>query len=190
MADVNEHVIEEAGSRGETLLATDLIRLIERYDTGPGVPQPRLNDYVEFLGDNGFDEETLRSGLDQRVTDSRSWTDEESIYELENGDISAYPQRWHDELAGVNDIASYVAVMTTDPENSEDAYQSGGIGEGVPEGVLVKAATVFGDYDYDLAKGELDKLRKEGYLGADADQHPSARILLTEKGRETLEERR
>jgi len=183
--NVSDVVLDEALSRGETLILHDLLRLIERYDTGPGVPNETLDAYIDALGDSRFNESALREGLESRLVDTNVWVDESSVYQLDSG-FSAFPPRWHDELTGERDLTQYVATMTTAVEGGSEGYAHGGRGQGVPQKLLFDTATVFGGFSYAEAKNEAVRLRDVDLLTADADQHPNARVQLTPAGAERL----
>jgi len=183
--NVSDAVLDEAISRGETLIVHDLLRLIERYDTGPGVPTETLDAYLNALGQNRFNESALREGLDARLCEADLWTGESAVYQL-NGGVSAFPPRWHDELVGERDLTQYVATMTTAVEDGSEGYAHGGRGQGVPEKLLQDTATVFGGYSYAEARQELVRLRDIDLLTAGADQHPNARVQLTLAGADRL----
>ena len=183
--DISDLVLDEAASRGETLTMHELLRLIERYDTGPGVPTETLDSYLRALGNSRFNESALRDGLDRQLADAEVWHDESTVYQL-NGGVSAFPPQWHDELTGERDLTQYVATMTTAVEGGSEGYAHGGKGAGVPEKLFQETATVFGGYSYDEAKQELVRLRDLDLLSAGADQHPNARVQLTTAGADRL----
>jgi len=183
--DISDVALDEAASRGETLTIHDLLRLIERYDTGPGVPVETVDAYIDALGSSRFNESALRDGLDRQLAETDDWRDELTVYQLD-GSLSAFPPRWHDELTGQQDLTQYVATMTTAVEGGSEGYAHGGRGAGVPEKLLQETATVFGGYSYDEARRELVRLRDNDLLVAGADQHPNARVQLTTAGAERL----
>ena len=183
--DTSDVVLGEAASRGETLTMHDFLRLIERYDTGPGVPTETLEHYLRALGNSRFNESALRAGLDRQLAETDDWRDETTVYQLDGG-VSAFPPRWHDELAGEQDLTQYVATMTAAVEGGSEGYAHGGRGAGVPEKLLQETATVFGGYSYDEARRELVRLRDIDLLTAGADQHPNARVRLTTAGADRL----
>ena len=178
-------VLDEAASRGETLTIHDLLRLIERFDTGPSVPDDRLDSYIRALGAGKFDEAALRDGLDTRLVDAAEWQSKTAVYRLD-GEVSAFPPRWHEDLTGETDLTRYVATMTTAVDGGSERYARGGHGDGVPEDLLLDTAVVFGGYSYKEAMDTVDRLRDEDRLTAGADQHPNARIRLTSAGAEQL----
>jgi hypothetical protein len=179
--DVSNAVLDEAASRGETLTIHDLLRLIERFDTGPGITEQRLDSYITVLGKSKFNEDALRDGLDTRLVDADEWQTETEVYHLDGG-VSAFPPRWHEDLAGEDDLTRYVATMTAAVDGGSEEYAHGGHGDGVPEKLLLDTAVIFSDYTYGEAMDEVDRLREEDLLTADADQHPNARIQLTPTG--------
>jgi len=183
--DISDAVLEEAASRGETLTIHDLLRLIERFDTGPGVAEDRLDSYIAGLSNSGFDEAAIRNGLDRRLTDADEWHTETAVYHVD-GEVSAFPSRWHEDLAGEKDIMRYAATMTAAVDGGSEGYAHGGHGDGVPEKLLLDTAVTFGDYEYSEAMDEVDRLRHEDLLTADADQHPTSRVQLTPAGAEHL----
>ena len=178
-------VLDEAASRGETLTIHDLLRLIERFDTGVGVSDDRLDSYVRALGAGKFNESALRDGLNTRLVNADEWESETAVYEVDDR-ISAFPLRWHEDLAGVTDLTRYVATMTAAVDGGSKGYAHGGRGGGVPGKLLLDTAVVFGGYTYKEAMDEVDRLREADRLTADADQHPNARIRLTPAGAEHL----
>jgi len=113
-------VLDEAASRGETLTIHDLLRLIERFDTGVGVSDDRLDSYVRALGAGKFNESALRDGLNTRLVNADEWESETAVYEIDDG-ISAFPLRWHEDLAGATDLTRYVATMTADADQHPNA---------------------------------------------------------------------
>ena len=124
-------VLDETASRGETLTIHDLLRLIERFDTGVGVSDDRLDSYVRALGAGKFNESALRDGLNTRLVNADEWESETAVYEVDDR-ISAFPLRWHEDLAGVTDLTRYVATMTAAVDGGSEGYAHGGHGDGVP----------------------------------------------------------
>ena len=183
--DLSNAVLDEAASRGETLTIHDLLRLIERFDTGGGVAEERLDSYLSGLGEGKFDESALREGLDRRLVDSDGWEGESAVYDVDDG-ISAFPPRWHEELDGEGDLTQYVATMTAAVDGGSEGFAHGGRGGGVPEKLLLDTAVVFGGCTYKEAMDEVDRLRDADLLTAGADQHPNARIRLTPEGAKQL----
>jgi hypothetical protein len=183
--DLTDAVLDEAASRGETLTIHDLLRQIERFDTGPGVPDDRLDRYIDALGNSRFNESALREGLDRRLVDAEAWQSGTEVYRLDGG-VSAFPPRWHEDLTGETDLTRYVATMTTAVDGGSEEYARGGHGDGVPEKLLLDTAVIFGGYSYKEAMDAVDRLRDEDLLDAGADQHPNARVRLTPEGAEHL----
>lgn len=183
--DLSDAVLDEAASSGETLTIHNLLRLIERFDTGPGVPDNRLDRYLTALGNSRFNESVLREGLDKRLVDAEAWQTDTSVYRL-NGGVSAFPPQWHGDLTGETDLTRYVATMTSAVDGGSEEYAQGSHGDGVPENLLLDTAVIFGGYTYAEAMAEVDRLREEDLLDAGADQHPNARLRLTPAGADHL----
>jgi hypothetical protein len=185
--DLSESVLEAAFDRGETLLVDDLIALAERADENadgaPGVTSDRLVAYVEELSRRGLavDPDGVRTAVEERAVESETWVDADALYHVGDGRVSIYPRRWYDELAGETDLTRYVAVVLDDVGDSESAFAQGGAGPGVPERVLLSVAGVAGGLTRDEAKAELERLRDEGVVVEDADQHPNARVRLVDE---------
>lgn len=193
MSEFNEHVLEEAGSRGEKLVIDDLVLLIERYDgdDGPGVTIDRVEAYAERLAaqDAPVNPDKVRPAIEERLTDAENWSTEAAasgtwfgsgtLYEVGDDRVSTLPARWHDELAGSTDLTRYLEVILTDADGGD--FDSGGNDSGVPETVLVNAATVLGGLSPGQAREQLADLHAEGVVTESADQHPNARIHLADR---------
>lgn len=187
MADTEpaEDVIETAEKQGESLLTGDLLLYIERYhdDGRPGVNDELVDSYVALLDERGFfprGPEGMLEQIDDNRTGSETWRGEDAFYTVGEGRISTYPLRWHEELGPDDDIRAFVAVLHEGIEAADEGTDSGGAGTGVPQQLLVDAATVIGDYERQNALGELKEWRDRDELVTDADQHPDGRVQLTE----------
>lgn len=187
MVDTNQQVIEEARQRGETLTSRELLLLIERYHRpeGPGVDGELLDAYDDAAARDDiipYKEGQLREAVERKLTDEETWVDEESYYPVGDGRVSAFPAAWHDKLSDTNDLRAYVDLIGEEMGRSgtDSDSQSGGIGTGVPEGLLLKAVTAIGGLDQETVKSRLEEHRDAGELVEDADQHPNARIHLPE----------
>lgn len=187
MVDTNQQVIEEARQRGETLTSRELILSIEQYHRpeGPGVDQELLEAYdAEVARDDiiPYEEGQLLDAVERRLADDESWVDEETYYPVGDGRVSAFPAAWHDTLGETTDLRAYVDVIGEGMGRSgTDAdSQRGGIGTGVPEGLLLEAAAAIGGLDQETVKSRLEEHRDAGELVQDADQHPDARVHLPE----------
>lgn len=193
MSEFNEHVLEEAGSRGEKLLVDDLVLLIERYESknGPGVAIDRVVAYGERLAEQNapVKPDKIRPAIDERLTDSDEWAGDAAasgtwfgsgtLYDLGDGRVSVLPARWHRELAGSTDLTKYLEVMLSGTSGGD--FDSGGKDGGVPETVVVNAATVLGGLSPGQAREQLADLHAEGVVEEYADQHPNARIRLSDE---------
>ena len=187
MVDTNQQVIEEARQRDDMLTSRELLLMIERQHRpdGPGVDQELLDAYDDAVGRDEaipFEEGELRESVERRLSDDETWVDEDTYYRLGDGRISVFPAEWHDALGDTTDLRAYVDVIgegmgASGPGNDS---QRGGLGTGVPEGLLLEAATVIGGLDQGTAKDRLEQHRADGDLVEDADQHPDARVHLAE----------
>jgi hypothetical protein len=184
---LSTHVLEEAGRRGETLLLDDLVELVERHDDDGhhGVRVERLVAYAERLDDDGHpvDPERIRPAVDDRLVETTEWVGDEALYPTGDDRVSVYPQSWYDELAGETDLTRYVETLTAAFADSDEELHRGGAGDvaagdGIPETVLLDVAGVVGGLDRDRVKAEIERLRDEGVLAEDADQHPDGNVRL------------
>jgi hypothetical protein len=180
MPELNETVLEEAGDRGRTLLVSDLVGLIERHedDGSPGTTTERVVTYAETLSERGarIDAEAVPSAIEERRTESTSWVGDETLYNVGDGRVSAYPKQWHENLRGEDEVTQYLEVILDDVGDSEDAFNKGGPGTGVPRSLLLSVTSVLGDLTPTDTKAQIQALRQEGVLNEDADQHPDARV--------------
>jgi hypothetical protein len=193
MSEFNEHVLEEAGSRGEKLVIDDLVLLIERYDgnDGPGVTIDRVEAYAERLAaqDAPIKPDKIRPAIEERLTDAEGWSADAAasgtwfgsgtLYEVGDGRVSTLPPRWHEELTGETDLTRYLEVILADTDGGD--FDSGGTDSGVPETLLVNAATVLGGLAPGQAREQLADLNERGVVTESADQHPNARIHLADQ---------
>ncbi|KTG09644.1 hypothetical protein AUR64_08340 [Haloprofundus marisrubri] len=180
MPELNEHVLREAGDRGRTLLVSDLVRLIERHESTnrPGVDPERVVTYAESLEADGarIDAGSVRGAIEERQTDSSSWIGEDALYAVGDGRVSTYPKQWHEALEGDEDVRRYLEVILDDVGDSENAFDRGGPGTGVPRSLLLDVTSVLGDLTPEETKAQIQALRGDGVLAEDADQHPDARV--------------
>ena len=191
MVDTNQQVVEEARQRGETLTTRELLLLIEQHHRpeGPGVKKELLEAYNDTLAQDAnipYQEGQLLETIERDLTDSETWVGEDSFYSLGDGRISAFPAGWHETLGDSTDLRAYVDVMEEGlaDEDTPANSQRGGMGTGVPESLLLEAAEAIGGITQDTAKDRLEEFRSEGSLVEDADQHPDARVSLSEEAEE------
>jgi hypothetical protein len=175
--ELDDAVLEEAGSRGDQLLVGKLVTLAEKHhdDPEPGVPRSLVEAYVDALDEDSVDAERMRDNLDAHLSDDLEAPNEAAVYDVADARVSGYPAAWHERLDPDDSLADYVAVMTatTDPPKS-------GASGGVAKDDLLAAATVLSGRSREDARAELQDLRGDGVLVADADQHPRAGVSLAE----------
>jgi hypothetical protein len=99
--------------------------------------------------------------------------------------VSVCPESWYDELSGERDITRYIEVITSKLAHNDTEFDRGGAGDvgagdGIPENVLLDIVGVIGGVDRDDARSEIERLRDEGVLAEDADQHPNANVRLAD----------
>lgn len=181
----NEYVIEQAEREGESLLVGELVLYIERYhdDERPGVSRDLLDAYVENLSEKNFftrGPDNVVEQIEDRTDDSETWVGENSFYRVGTDRVSNFPKRWHEQLGPDDDLRTFVRVMTEDIETSPHGTDRGGQGTGVPQQMLLDAATVLGDYDRGDAKTELEEFRDQDELVMDADMNKEGRVQLSE----------
>lgn len=188
MVEPDERVIEEARHRGDALLVGELVALIERHhpDERRGVDPDTLATYEEAIAEEGavpYGSGDVRGEVENRLVDSDTWVNADAFYEVGDGRVSVLPERVHEHLQGETDLRECVRVLedaTADDERGSETGR-GGVGTGVPEEVLLDAAAIAGEFDRGEAKERLERLRDEGELVQDADQHPDARVYLDEE---------
>lgn len=187
MVDTNQQVIEEARQRGDTLTSRELLLLIEQYHRpgGPGVGRELLEAYdAEVARDDviPYQEGQLLETVERHLGDDESWVDEETYYPVGDDRVSTFPAAWHDELGDTTDLRAYVDVIgnAMGGSGTDSDSQRGRMGTGVPEGLLLEAARAVGGLDSETAKSRLEERRDAGELVEDADQHPNARVHLSE----------
>jgi len=174
--ELDDAVLEEAGSRGDQLLVGKLVQLAEKHhDTGPGVPRSLVEDYIDALDADSVDARQMRENLDAHLAEGRESPNEGAVYDVGQGRVSGYPAVWHERLDPDSSLAEYVAVMTETTNSPKSAASTG-----VAKDDLLEAASVLSDRSRDDARSELRDLRGDGMLVSDADQHPRAGVSLAE----------
>jgi hypothetical protein len=179
MVELNDHVIDEFGHRGSSMLAGEFLSLIERHHPtdGPGVDWDVVEAYADVLDREGVSQlnsEDMRSPLEEKRRESETWIDEDIVYDLGDGRVSKYPAEWHERLGGETDIVEFVDVLT----DVDSSIGQSGQGNGVPEDFLLDVAAIVGGLDREEAKSRLEEQRRDGPIAEDADQHPEARVRL------------
>lgn len=185
MAEANEAVVEEVLQDSQNLLLREVVTLIEREHpdaaTAPGITREVLAAYAQEFGeDTAFPAgpEEFRASIDDRLTDSKTWVNNDVLYALNGDRVSVYPSHWHDELGGEVDIPLFLEFLQDEASGVD--LDRGGAGGGIPEGKLVEIVSVVGRTDRETVKTRIEALRNEGVLAEDADQHPNARVQFRE----------
>jgi len=178
---VNDDLVDELVSRG-TIPTQRLVQYLERaHRTEPGVAMETLETYADALSDRrdyDFDAEAFLEAIDAELVESDTWAGEDALYTLANGHVSRYPPTWHDELGGSDDVAGYVAYLGANATEFVETVGGYGAGGGIDEMVLLDVVATVGRIPRPTAKAELERLRDEGVLVEDADQHPHAGVYL------------
>lgn len=186
--DLVDDIVDAAAERGENMVTEQLVTLVERRDpmalesNSFGVSEDRLLAYAEALpsGENQVSPDDVRTALSERTVRSKSWVGGDTLYAVGDDHVSTYPLEWHEALGGENDVRRFVEVILAEVGDSEDAFDRGGSGVGIPENELLNAVTVLGTLSWDEAKQQLESLREEGVVTELADQQPDARVRLAD----------
>lgn len=184
--ELREDVIEDASHRGNSMDLRDLLALIERrHPGGRGVAPELVERYIDETASTAtaVEGESFKRQLRENRTDAESWVGADRVYEVGDGNVSAYPSLWHDKLDGETDLATALAVIRADVDDTNEAFDVGGAGYGVPQSVLLETVSTLAGGDYHQAKLKVDDLRQNGVFEIDADQHPEARVRFTDEAR-------
>ena len=184
MPDIDDTIVQEAAERGESFVIDDFVRLVEQFhpDGKPGVSRGVLDAYARAVEDERpkFDAAAVSRAIDDRVSEDGEYAPD-AFYRLDDERISVYPPAWHDDLGGETDLREYVRYLSDRDHGAENGTELGGIGPGVPEQELIDIVGILGNTDPRAAKNELESLRDDGELVEDADQHPNARVRLSDR---------
>lgn len=184
--DLVDEILETATERGEFLVTTELVTLIERHDPAViesnefGVSEDRLISYVEALrsGAELLSVEDVKEALAEETVHSDTWVGEEKLYVTGENHVSVHPLDWHEALAGEDDVVRFVEYIIAAVGDSQEAFPGGGQGAGIPEETLINIVTTLGPLTWEEAKQEIERLRDEDVFSEGADQHPEARVAL------------
>ncbi|SFR37101.1 hypothetical protein [Halogeometricum limi] len=184
--DLVDTVVEAAADRGDNLVVRELAILAMRHDPFPqesdtyGISRTRLVAYAAALpdGERRIDADDVERAFAEQTTGSESWVDADHLYVTGDDHVSPYPRAWHETLEGEDDLIRFVEVILAEVGDSESAFDRGGHDVGVPERILLNAATALGPLTRTETKEQLERHREEGTLAERADQHPDASVRL------------
>ncbi|WP_049970179.1 hypothetical protein [Haladaptatus cibarius] len=183
MSSTDGEIVAELEERMDTLLLPDAVRLIEMKHTGRDDTSGVERDVLEtYLDEAGYGMEAFPSSFDESVTKSDSWQSGRTIYQLEDGLLSAFPARWHEELRDSTDLHEYLRVICADmPDGDGDGTnEDSEITEnGVAEQLLLDAAVAIGGMERQDARTQLKELRDEGKIEEYPSQHANPWVQLS-----------
>lgn len=175
----NDDVVDEIVHQSPATVRRTVLLLERGHREGAGLPTETMDGYVDALAsrrDFEFDPEDFRAELSDALVDDDEWVAEDRLYRVGNDRISRYPARWHRELGGSADVAAFVDFLEDTP--FAESVGHSGAGRGIDEEALLDVVAAVGRTPIDEAKNRLEKLREEGVLVEDADQHPHAGVYL------------
>lgn len=185
MVGVHDAVVDEAAHEGSAMTVDDLVALVERHhDDRPGVSRETLAAYAERLAsrrDVGFDPDAFLAEVDDRTTDAGTWTEGTLLYPVAADRISRFPARWHENLGGSTDVASYLRFFEDEATAFASAVGRRDQEGAVPEPQLLDVVSTVGRVGREDAKEAIEAARDRGDVVEDADQHPGASIYLREE---------
>ncbi|MFB6107908.1 MAG: hypothetical protein ABEJ82_03580 [Haloplanus sp.] len=177
MVTVDDALVSDLSEHDEYVTARTLVETLERNHVaeGPGVPREVVDAYAEALE---FDRERFDRSLAARVTEGRTWQPGDRIYEVD-GNLSIYPESWHERLADTTDLVDYVEVMV------ESVRAPAGVEVprdelGVVQEKLITAVEIIGGLDRNAVRGLIKKHRLDGTLVLYAFQNPEELVRLPE----------
>lgn len=179
MGRLDDEVIDELRTELGNLSVHDFLELLEQHHRSgePGVARDLVEGYFDALEERSeFAAGSMREEFGAKLTDERATASGDAVYKVGDGRVSAYPASWHEQLGDGGSLVDLVRVMT----RSTDRTLEGAASTAVREDDLLDAATAIGGVNRQEAREQLEDLRADGVLVADADQHPRAGISLTE----------
>ncbi|WP_134672154.1 hypothetical protein [Halorussus marinus] len=177
MSEVREGVVEELDEHSETMTLREFVQTVERRHPSDrrGIDPDLLAAYAEAVY---FDVDL--GALDDRVTDSESWSEGERFYEVGDGRISAYPPDWHDAMDGIDDIRDVVELIQTEVADAEgDMWGAVTEERGVPESKVLAVGETVANIDREAARERIKELRQNGEIEEFASQHRNPTIRLS-----------
>ncbi|WP_132058488.1 hypothetical protein [Halorussus amylolyticus] len=177
MTAVDSDLADRLSHHDDYFTATKLVEYLERHHPveGPGIPRDLVEAYAEELD---YDLDRIRTSLDDRLTDARTWQPGERLYDLD-GRVSIYPASWHERLAETTDLAEFVRVMLESVRAPEGVEIDRGE-LGINQDDLLTAVEIIADVDRGAARDLLRSQRLDGSLVLYAFQNPEEIVRLPE----------
>ena len=180
MARLDDDVISELENHWRRLLVDDFLEILERHHHDadrPGVPRDLVEEYFDSLeARDEFDVGPMREQFEENLSAEQSFVDENAVYEVGDGRVSASPAEWHEAVDEDGSLADLVGAMTA----STDDTAGSAAAKGVPEDGLLDTASAIRGTTRDEERGRLKNLASEGVLVMEADQHPRSGVSLPE----------
>jgi hypothetical protein len=180
MPEVDSDLVADLARHDEYYTARELVRYLERHHPveGPGVPRDLVETYAEELE---YDVDRLRTSLDDRLIDARTWQPGDRLYEVGgDGGVSIYPPSWHERLADTTDLSEYVEVML-ESVRSPEGIEVDRDDLGVAQDDLITAVEIIAGMDRDEVRKRLGDQRREGSVVLYAFQNPEEVVRLPEE---------
>ena len=176
MVIVDERLVDELSHRDREYEIDDFVKYLERHHHGeePGISRERIDAYADALG---YDRERTNALLEERLTDSETWTPGNNLYRV-GENVSIYPPSWHEQLDDTIDLDEYVRVMLAEKEAKRGRPTPAQ--QGVPRPDILTAIEIFADLDREMGEQLLQKQRQEGAIVILASQNPEDLVRLPE----------
>jgi len=176
MVIVDEQLVDDLSLRDREYQIDDFVRYLERHHHGdePGISMERLDAYANALG---YDTEHTHVLLEERLTDSTTWTPGNNLYRV-GDNVSIYPPSWHEQLTDTIDLAEYVRVMLA--EKIEVSGRLPPARRGISQPDILTAVEVFADLDREMGEDLLKQQRQKGSIVIYASQNPEDLVRLAE----------
>ncbi|WP_423743432.1 hypothetical protein V5735_10240 (plasmid) [Haladaptatus sp. SPP-AMP-3] len=174
MVIVDEKLVDDLSLRDREYQIDDFVTYLERHHHGeePGISMECLDAYADALG---YDRDRTHALLEERLTDSSTWTPGNNLYRV-GENVSVYPPSWHEQLSDTIDIAEYVRVMLEEKVAATGRLPPAR--RGVPQPDVLTAIEIFADLDREMGEDLLKKQRQEGSIVVFASQNPEDLVRL------------